>query len=64
MPVAVSGNQPPTTAKGGRPSRRFHLHDASTVYETPVNQAESVGCVDVDSVDTPETQDDDDWGEL
>jgi hypothetical protein len=56
--------QAPTTPRGGRPSRVFHLHTASTVYETPSNQAEKAGCVDVDSVDTPETQDDDEWGEL
>ena len=54
----------PTTPKGGRPSRVFHLPAASTVYETPTKPEGNGGCVDVDSVDTPETQSDDDWGEL
>jgi hypothetical protein len=50
----------PTTAKGGRPYRVFRL---STVYTTPENTAENGGSVDVDSVDAPETQDDE-WGEV
>ena len=54
----------PTTPKGGRPSRVFHLPAASTVYETPTNPEGNGGCVDVDSVDTPEMQSNDDWGEL
>ncbi|HJZ56337.1 MAG TPA: DUF3987 domain-containing protein, partial [Gemmataceae bacterium] len=46
----------PTTAKGGRPSRLFHLSTPSTVYETPATDMENEGSVDVDSGDTPESQ--------
>jgi len=52
-----------TTAKGGRPSRVFVLHTASTVYETPSNPSEKAGSVDVDSVDASEN-DIDEWGEV
>lgn len=41
----------PTTARGGRETRLF-VTTPPTVYETPADPAESVGSVDVDSVDT------------
>jgi hypothetical protein len=50
----------PTTVKGGRPSCVFRL---SPVYETPVNLGGKEVLSDVDSVDTPNTQDDE-WGEV
>jgi hypothetical protein len=55
----------PTTAKGGRPSRVFHLSTVSTVYETSLNPDENTGSVDVDSVDARGTgSDDEEWGEV
>ena len=54
----------PTTAKGGRPARAFALSTPSTVYETPANPDENLGFVDVDTVDAPESQPDDEWGEV
>ncbi len=43
----------PTTEKGGRPGRTFVLSSPSTVHETPTKPEESVGSVDVDTVDAP-----------
>lgn len=66
----------PTTAKGGRPARRFVLSTPSTVYETPMNTDENGGFVDVDTVDSPERDSvgatngelpaasDEEWGEV
>ena len=54
----------PTTARGGRPSRVFHLSTASTSTKLR-KPAEPSGFVDVDSVDAPETVSPaDDWGQL
>ncbi len=53
----------PPGPKGGRPSRVFHLSTVSTSTQ-PAKTRDSEGFVDVDSVDAPETQPDDDWGEL
>ena len=52
----------PTTAKGGRPTRRFRLPTASTVYGTPTNAGKNEGCVDVDTVD--DRDDGDGWEEV
>jgi len=49
--------------EGGRPSRVFRLSTVSTSTK-PAKTLDSEGFVDVDSVDTPETQDEDEWGEL
>jgi len=49
--------------KGGRPSRVFRLSTVSTSTQPPETR-ESEGSVDVDSVDAPETQPGDEWGEL
>jgi hypothetical protein len=54
----------PTTAKGGRPARAFALSTPSTVYGTPANPDQDLGFVDVDTVDAPESQADDEWGEV
>jgi hypothetical protein len=54
----------PTTAKGGRPARVFELFTPSTIYETPTNPDQDFGFVDVDTVDAPESQADDEWGEV
>jgi hypothetical protein len=54
----------PTTAKGGRPSRIFELSMLSTVNGTPANSDEDSGFVDVDTADAPESQADDEWGEV
>jgi len=49
---------------GGRPSSIFRLSTPSTSTQPPKTR-DSEGFVDVDSVDAPETQpDDDEWGEL
>ena len=53
----------PTGPKGGRPSSVFRLSTLSTSTQ-PARTLGSEGFVDVDSVDTPEMQPDDDWGEL
>jgi len=53
----------PTTAKGGRPSRAFRLLGASTVYETIAAPEGNDSCVDVDSVDAPESRYGDDVSE-
>jgi len=53
----------PPSPKGGRPSRVFQLSTVSTSTQ-PAKTRDSEGFVDVDSVDAPETQRDDDWGEL
>ena len=65
----------PTTAKGGRPARVFALSTPSTVNGTPMNAGENRRCVDVDTVDAPETaldaanaellaSPDDEWGDV
>lgn len=65
----------PTTAKGGRPARVFALSTPSTVNGTPMNPGENRRCVDVDTVDAPETaldaanaellaSSDDEWGDV
>jgi hypothetical protein len=46
----------PSLATGGRPSRVFALFRSSTVYETPSKPEENAGFVDVDGVDSPETE--------
>ncbi len=53
----------PPGPKGGRPSSVFRLSTASTSTQ-PARTRDSEGFVDVDSVDTPETQPDDDWGQV
>ena len=53
----------PSGSKGGRPSREFRLYKPSTSTQPPKTR-DSEGCVDVDSVDAPETQRDGEWGEL
>jgi hypothetical protein len=53
----------PPGPKGGRPSRVFRLSTAATSTQ-PARTRDSESFVDVDSVDTPETQPDDNWGEL
>ena len=54
----------PTTAKGGRPARAFALSTPSTVNETPAYPDQDLGFVDVDTVDAPESQADDEWSEV
>ena len=54
--------EPTPPGQRGQPTRRFVL--ASTVYGNRRKPRENRNTVDVDSVDTPETQTDDDWGEL
>jgi len=56
--------QLPTTVKGGRPARAFVLSTPSTVNRTHANTDESMGCVDVDTVDAPNSQTDSEWGEV
>jgi hypothetical protein len=57
------GNWEPTPpGRRGQPTRRFVL--ASTVYGNTLKPDENGNTVDVDSVDAPETQSDDEWGEL
>ncbi len=53
----------PPSPKGGQPTRIFKLFTASTSTQ-PQKTRESEDSVDVDSVDTPETQSDSEWGEL
>jgi hypothetical protein len=53
----------PPGPKGGRPSSVFRLSTATTSTQ-PARKRDSEGFVNVDSVDAPETQSDDDWGEL
>jgi hypothetical protein len=48
----------------GQPTRRFVLSTVSTVYGNTPAPDENSNTVDVDSVDTPETQPDDQWGEV
>ena len=48
----------------GRPTRRFVLTTALTVYGNTLNLEENTNTVDVDSVDSPETRLDDDWGDV
>jgi Protein of unknown function (DUF3987)/Bifunctional DNA primase/polymerase, N-terminal len=48
------------TAKGGRPTRVFRLKESPPVYETPKKPQESVGSVDVDSIDEPTSDPGDD----
>lgn len=45
-------------AKGGHPSRRFALRSPSTVYKTPATDIAPRGFVDVDTVDTPDSESD------
>ena len=53
----------PPGPKGGRPSREFRL-PTSSMSTKPSKTRDSEGFVDIDSVDIPETQFDNDWGEL
>jgi hypothetical protein len=53
--------EPTPPGRRGQPTRRFVL--ASTVYSNTLKPTENGNTVDVDSVDTPETQTDE-WGEL
>ncbi len=46
----------------GQPTRRLVL--SSTVYVNPLHAEEDVDAVDVDNVDTPEAQSDDEWGNM
>ena len=48
----------------GQPTRRFVLSTTSTVYGNSLNPEENSNTVDVDSVDTPEKQPNEDWGEV
>jgi hypothetical protein len=48
----------------GQPTRRFVLSTVSIAYGSTLKPKESGNTVDVDSADAPETQPDDDWGEL
>ena len=55
--AGLGGWEPiPPTAQGGRPARVFRLSTASTVYTTPEIPEENGGSVDVDSVDTAESE--------
>jgi len=54
--------EPTPPGRRGQPTRRFVL--ASTVYGNSLKPRENRNTVDVDSVDAPETQSDDKWGEL
>jgi hypothetical protein len=53
----------PPGPKGGRPSSVFRLSPASTSTQLALTPG-SEGSVDVDDVGVPETQSDDDWGEV
>ncbi len=53
-----------TTRKGGRPTRVFQTVDAVDVDTTPLNTGKNGSCVNVDTVDTPETHIGEEWGEL
>ncbi len=52
-----------TTSAGGRPTTRFTLFKASTVYETPDNPLDNGGSVDVDNRLSSENKDADDGEE-
>jgi hypothetical protein len=54
--------EPTPPGRRGQPTRRFVL--TSTVYGNSLKPRGNRNTVDVDSVDTPETQSDDEWGEL
>ncbi len=54
--------EPTPPGRRGQPTRRFVL--ATAVYGNSLNSRENRNTVDVDSVDTPETQSDGEWGEL
>lgn len=54
----------PPGPKGGRPKREFRLYTRSTSTQ-PTKPRETSGCVDVDSVDAPETPAvESDWDEI
>ncbi|HUG68363.1 MAG TPA: DUF3987 domain-containing protein, partial [Pirellulaceae bacterium] len=53
-----------TTKKGGRPTRKFVLHEPLTDYETPARSEETGGSVDVDDVGSSQLESDDEWGEV
>lgn len=52
------------SAKGGRPTRVFELHEPSTVYETPETRLETQGFVDVDKANDPSATPANEWGEV
>ena len=52
---------PPTSTKGGRPTRVFVLNGSADVDTTPTKPSKNSSCVNVDGVNAPS---DDDWGEL
>jgi hypothetical protein len=57
--------EPTPSGKRGRPTRRFVLPTASTVYGNALNLGEDNNTVDVDGVDALETHPaDEEWGEL
>jgi hypothetical protein len=56
--------EPTPPGRRGQPTRRFVLSTVSTVYGNTPAPDENSNTVDVDSVDTPETQPDDQWGEV
>ncbi|TWU28412.1 DUF3987 domain-containing protein [Bythopirellula polymerisocia] len=56
--------EPTPPGRRGQPTRRFVLSTVSTVYGNTLKPDENGNTVDVDSVDTPKTQSDADWGEL
>ncbi len=53
-----------TTRKGGRPTRVFQTVDSVDIDTTPLNTGKNGSCVNVDSVDAPETHIAEEWGEL
>ena len=55
-PVSAPGRQPLATNRGADRLRIFPSSTVSTVNETQGTLAESMGCVDVDNVDTPESE--------
>jgi len=56
--------EPTPPGRRGQPTRRFILSTVSTVYGNTLNPEKNSNTVDVDSRDNPESQPDDDWGEL
>ena len=53
--------EPTPPGRRGQPTRRFVL---STVYGNSLKPEENSNTVDVDSVDTPEKQPNENWGEV
>jgi hypothetical protein len=56
--------EPTPPGRRGQPTRRFALSAMSTVYGNAQNPGQDINTVDVDSVDAPKTQPDEEWGEL